>query len=125
MQVLEITDVDREIIRFICGKAQDSLIRIHTGKSVYSPKMSLILRKLNLTLEEYEDYSSNAFYDHQLVIEDPERLTQMPKTYLAYFLRVSEVWELELKEQFGKKAKKLLSVLTDINRLTPTFLNLN
>lgn len=77
MQILEITPTKEAIIRFIAEKAQDSLLRIHGGTSYYSPKMSLILRKLGLTKDEYLQYSSDSFYDFQVVLEEPSKIKEM------------------------------------------------
>lgn len=125
MQILELTEPKKAIIQFVCTKAQDSLVRIHSGKSVYSPKMSLILRKLGLTYDEYLQYSSDAFYDYQVVLEDPEKIRSMSKGFTADFLAIADIWEPELTPAYGESYLELLTEIYQLNQLQLTALNLN
>ncbi len=125
MQILDLTETKADIIRFICTKAQDSLLRIHSGTSVYSPKMSLVLRKIGLTYDEYLEYSSDAFYDFQMVLENPRIIKEMPKGFTADFLGIADIWAEEIRVEFGNVYDELILEIYKLNQIQLSSLNQN
>lgn len=125
MQLLEITQTKKRIIRYVCKAAQDSLLRIHDGKSVYSPKMSLVLRVLKLTEDEYLSYSSDAFYDFQRVRENPELISDMSKGFIHDFTKYALLLQKDLEKLYGPEVGVFIQELQGIHNIRLDYLNMN
>lgn len=125
MELLELTNTQIQIIRDICKAAQDSFIRLHSGNSIYSPRLSLILKKLNLTEEEFITYSSDAFYDFQRVLENPTILNQMSKGFTGDFIKYAEYLREKLYIQYGSEIDELIEELQGLHVLKLTPINFN
>lgn len=123
--LLDLTPTHISIIKDICNYEHDSLIRLHTGTSELSPRMGELLDELGVTPEEYLDYSSEAFYQFQKLLEDPNSITQTPPVFLATFLAVAEVWDEELKSRYNGEVSSLLANLEGYFKIKPQILDLN
>jgi hypothetical protein len=87
--------------------------------------MSLVLRKIGLTYDEYLEYSSDAFYDFQVVLEDPSRIKSMSKGFTADLLGIADIWAEEIRQEFGSAYDELISEIYQLNQIQLTALSQN
>ena len=126
MNLLVLTPAKTELVKVICQLEHESLIRLHTGTSTLSPKMEEHLATLEITQEDYLQYSSEAFYEFQRVLEDPKLIISMPKIFMAVVLDVIEAFRNEPElTHFGAWVEIFESEIMTLLNLTPDQLNLN
>ena len=124
--ILDLNPTKIAFIRDVCGIEHDSLMRLHHGTSEESPHFQERLEQLGLTQEEYDDYSSEAFFEFQKVSEDPTLIKDMHPILIAMFLEICELWKEELLERHPKQVYyEVVNSVMDIKQFKPTNLNLN
>ena len=126
MNLITLTPTKIELIKVICNLEHDSLLRLHSGTSTLSAKMEEHLIALEITKEDYLNYSSEAFYEFQKVLEDPPLISQMPPLFMAVVLDVIEAFRNEPELMiFGAWLSEFEEEIMQLLKLKPNHLNLN
>jgi hypothetical protein len=125
--LLDLNPTKIQIIKDVCVWEQESLMRIHTETSSLSPRMDSILNQLGINSDEYLDYSSEAFYEFQKVLENPELIKEMPPLFMALFLEIvgPEILQEELLAKYGKDFTTLIQDIENLNDITPDMFSYN
>jgi hypothetical protein len=119
MQRLELQKPHLDLIRRVCDLEHDSLIRCHTKHSQDSlDELSDQLNASYITLKEFHSELSNAFYEFQVVWEEPHKLTSMEYHYLQLFSGIMDIYEEILIQEFPGVFEEIQTRLTLILELS-------
>lgn len=100
MQKLELTDEHKSLIQRVCDLEHSSLIRCHDHTEEELQETADLLNMVTLSIKEYHLELSNAFYEFQVVFEDPDSVFNMPPHYLGVFQGMMEIYQNALQEEY-------------------------
>lgn len=123
MNLINITPTQEQIIKDVCNFEQESLIRIHSGTSTLTPRFAELLEERGLTMEDYEDYSSEMFYNFQCVLEEPPLIRDQNPLFYLVFLEACEHYKDILEKEYGEHFTDLRDAVRSLIPLKTIILN--
>ena len=128
LKKLELLDEHLKLIRRVCDLEHSSIIRCHNKTEEELDRRADELNLESVTLKEFHHELSNAFFEFQVLYEEPDRLLDMDPHYFALFVGIAEIYEKSLVTEFPDTYPDFIERLITINRINitrgdPSFLN--
>lgn len=127
LKKLELTEAHKKFIQRVCELEHETLIRCHNHDEDYLDRLAEYLNAERITLKEYHKELSNAFYEFQVVLENPEQINEMSGHYFDIFYGMMGIYNKELQDEFPDIFWPFLNhleTLKNLKNLNP-FENLN
>ena len=123
--LLDTTPARIPIIQRVCELEHESLIRLHSDNSVYSPDFAERLAEGGITLDDYLEYASEAYYEFQKVLEAPHTLVHMPPLFFYVFTEVCLYFKEELVNTYGDDFIDFMDDLSNVIDIKPNLFTQN
>lgn len=117
LKKLALTDRHTQLIKRICDLEHNSLIRCHSTTEEEVDNLADQLNFERVTLKEFHHELSNAFYEFQVLYEDPHSITKMPPHYLDIFTVIGQIYQEELAKDFSDIYHEFINRLITINTI--------
>lgn len=122
---LVLTKRHKDFIQRVCDLEQNSIISCHTHDQEFINRIADNMNAERLTVREYQKELSNAFYEFQVVLEEPEKLTQMDIHYLSIFQEIVEIFHKRLSREFPDVYPEFMEILDMLTTLKESNISLN
>lgn len=128
LQKLDLTKAHISLIKRVCDLEHSSLIRCHEKTEDEIDRRADELNCDYITLREFHHELSNAFYEFQVLYEEPENLLGMEPYYFNLFTRMVEIYENTLSSEYPDiypdfRERIITHNHLKLTRENPTFLN--
>lgn len=117
LKKLDLTDRHIELVKRICDLEHNSIIRCHSSSEDHLDKLADDLNMERITLKEFHHELSNAFYEFQVLYENPKSLTEMDAHYFDIFSSIGQIYREELSRDFPDIYDEFIQRLFTINLL--------
>lgn len=121
---LELTEKHKSFIKLVCDLEQESLIRCHSHDQSQVDAMAEQMNAEMITIKEYQQELSNAFYEFQVVMEEPEKILQMDAHYIGIFKIMMEIYHERLINSYPDIYWEFLATIETLTTLKEN-INLN
>lgn len=97
---LVLTQRHKDFIQMVCDLEHDALIACHDHDQAFVDELVEKLDTDWTSVKEYQKELSNAFFEFQVIKEDPDKIAQMDPHYMGLFQDMVNIFGDRLKKQF-------------------------